>query len=65
VTGDEATDLLHLRCLWQEAYAITLTGGVWTARRHDSPDRALTSDTAPGLRWQIRTDYGGWLRTRS
>jgi hypothetical protein len=65
VTSDEATDLLHLRCLWQEAYAITVTGGVWAARRHDNPAKILTAETAPGLRWQIRTDYGEWLRTRS
>jgi len=65
VTGDEATDLLHLRCLWHEAYAITLTDGIWTARRHDTPDQVLTAGTAPDLRWQIRNDYGEWLRTRS
>jgi hypothetical protein len=38
---------------------------VWTARRHDDPDRVLTVATALDLRWQIRTDYGDWLRTRS
>jgi hypothetical protein len=65
VTADEATDLLHLRGLWQPAYTITVSEGVWTARRHDNPARALTADTAPDLRWQIRTDYGEWLRTRS
>jgi hypothetical protein len=36
VTSDEAADLLNLRCLWQEAYAITLSDGVWSARRHDT-----------------------------
>jgi hypothetical protein len=65
VTSDEATDLLHLRGLWQRAYAVTLSDGVWTARRHDNPARVLTADTAPGLRWQIRSDYREWLRTRS
>lgn len=65
MTSEEAAALLHLRSLWQEAYAITLSQGRWTARRHDNPGRVLTADTAPGLRWQIRTDYGEWLRTRS
>ena len=65
MTSDEATDLLNMRCLWQEAYAITLADGVWTARRHDHPAQVLTADTASGLRWQIRSDYGEWLRTRS
>jgi hypothetical protein len=65
VTSEDAATLLHLRSLWQDAYAITLSKGVWTARRHDNADRVLTADTAPDLRWQIRTDYGEWLRTRS
>lgn len=65
MTSDEATDLLHLRCLWQEAYAITMSDGVWIARRHDNPARVLTARTAPDLRWQIRNDYGEWLRTGS
>jgi hypothetical protein len=42
-----------------------LSDGVWTARRHDNPAQILTADTAPDLRWQIRNDYGEWLRTRS
>lgn len=46
------------------AYKITLSGGVWTARRHDNPGQLLTADTAPDLRWKIRNDYGEWLRAR-
>jgi hypothetical protein len=65
VTSEEATDLLHLRGLWQQTYAITVTGGTWTARRRDNPARVLTADNADDLRWQIRTDYGDRLRTRS
>jgi hypothetical protein len=64
VTSEDATDLLHLRGLWQQAYAITVSGGTWTARRLGDPGRVLTADTAAGLRWQIRTDYSEWLRTR-
>lgn len=63
--SDEATDLLHLRCLWQQAYAITTSEGVWTARRHGDPARALTADSAPDLRWRIRSDDSEWLRARS
>jgi hypothetical protein len=65
VTSEDATALLHLRCLWQETYTITLSNGIWAARRHDQPARVLTADTPPDLRWQIRTDYGERLRTRS
>jgi hypothetical protein len=64
VTGEDATDLLHLRGLWQQAYEITVSAGVWTARRHDNPRQFLTADTGPDLRWKIRNDYGEWLRTR-
>jgi hypothetical protein len=51
--------------MWQQAYAISLSDGIWTAQRHDDPTCVLTADTAPDLRWQIRTDYGAWLRTSS
>jgi hypothetical protein len=62
VTNEDATALFHLRCLWQGAYAISLTDGIWLARRRDNPARILTADTAE-LRWLLRTDYGLWLRT--
>jgi hypothetical protein len=65
VTSEDAAALLYLRSLWQEAYAITVSEGVWTARRHDNTDRVLSADTSLDLRWQIRTDYGEWLCTRS
>jgi hypothetical protein len=45
VTSEDATALLHLRCLWQETYTITLSNGIWAARRHDQPARVLTADT--------------------
>jgi hypothetical protein len=65
MTGEEATALFELRCLWQQAYAITLSEGVWTARRQDNPAQVLTASTATELRWQIRNDYGAWLRARA
>jgi hypothetical protein len=55
--------LFHLRCLWDSAYAIRLTDGIWVARRRDNPIRVLTADTAPELRWLLRADHGQWPRT--
>jgi hypothetical protein len=63
VTSEDATTLFHLRCLWHGTYTITMTGGIWAARRSGKPSRILTADTAPELRWLLRADYGIWLRT--
>jgi len=63
VTGEDATALFHLRCLWHAAYAISVMDGVWVARRCDNPTRIITADTAPELRWLLRADYGQHLRT--
>jgi hypothetical protein len=40
VTSEEATDLLDLQCRWRDAYTITLSNGVWTARAHHNPPRS-------------------------
>jgi hypothetical protein len=61
VTSEDATALFHMRCLWHGAYAISVTDGIWVARRCDNPTRVLTADTAPELRWLLRADYGQWL----
>jgi hypothetical protein len=37
VTSEDATGLFYLRCLWHGAYAISLTDGIWVARRRDNP----------------------------
>jgi hypothetical protein len=63
LTSEDATALFHLRCLWDGAYAISLTDGIWVARRRDNPTRVLTADTAPELRWLLCADYGQRLRT--
>ena len=64
MTSEDATALFHLMgCLWDTAYAIRLTDGIWVACRRDNPTRVLTADTAPELRWLLRADYGQWLRT--
>ena len=62
MTSEDATALFHLRCLWHGAYAISMTDGIWVARRRDNPTRILTADTAPELRWLLRADHGQWLR---
>jgi hypothetical protein len=63
LTSEDATDLFQLRRLWQGAYAISLTDGIWVARCCDNPTCILTADTAPELRWLLRADYGQRLRT--
>jgi hypothetical protein len=40
-----------------------MTDGIWVARSLDNPTHVLTADTAPELRWLLRTAYGQWLRT--
>jgi hypothetical protein len=63
LTSEDATALFHLRCLWDGAYAISLTDSIWVARRRDNPTHVLTADTASELRWLLPADYGQWLRT--
>ena len=57
MTSEEVTDLLHLQGLWRDAYAITLSDGVWSARRHDHPAAILTADTAMDLGRLMQDDY--------
>jgi len=57
VTSEEATGLLHLQALWRDAYAITFSGGVRAARRHDAPAAILTADTALELRGLMQDDH--------
>ncbi len=63
MTSEDATALFHLRCLWQGAYAISMTDGIWVARSLDNPTHVLTADTAPELRWLLRAACGQWQRT--
>jgi len=57
MTSEEATDLLHLQGLWRDAYTITLSDGVWVARRHDRPADILTADTALELSGLMQDDH--------
>jgi hypothetical protein len=63
VTSEDVPALPGLRCLWHSAYAISVTDGIWVARRLDNPTRILTADTAPELRWLLRADDGRRLPT--
>lgn len=63
MNSEDAIALFHLRCLWDSAYAISVTDGIWVARRRDSPTQNLTADTAPELRWLLRADYRQSLQT--
>jgi hypothetical protein len=56
-TSEEATGLLRLQGLWRDAYAITLSDGVWAARRHDYPASILTADTALELGGLMQDDH--------
>ena len=57
MTSEEATGLLRLQGLWRDAYAITLSDGVWAARRHDAPTAILTANTAMNLGGLMQDDY--------
>ena len=57
MTSGEATDLLRLQGLWRDAYAITLSDGVWAARRYDRPASILTADTALELGGLMQDDH--------
>lgn len=63
MTSEDATTLLHLRCLWHGTYTITVAGGIWAARQCDNRTRILTAESAPQLRWLLRADYSQQLRT--
>jgi hypothetical protein len=62
VTGAEATSLFHLRCLWGDAYGITLADGVWGASRLHGAE-VLTADSAEELTVLMQSDYSSWLAT--
>jgi hypothetical protein len=60
MTSAEATSLFRLRCVWGDAYGITLTDGVWSANRlHGAA--VLTADSAEDLAMQMQSDFSAWL----
>ncbi len=61
MTSEEATDLLRLQGLWRDTCAITVSDGVWAARRHDHPAAILTAESAMELRGLMQDDHARQL----
>jgi hypothetical protein len=60
VTSEYATALFHLRCVWGDAYGITLADGVWSASRlHGAA--VVTADSAEELSAFMQSDFSVWL----
>lgn len=62
MTGEDATALFRLRCVWGDAYGITLADGVWSASRLHGAE-VLTADSAEELSGLMQSDYSSWLAT--
>lgn len=63
MTGDEATSLFRLRCLWGDTYSVTISpDGVWSASRLHGAE-VLTADSAEELNGLMQSDYSSWLAT--
>jgi hypothetical protein len=61
MSGEDATLLWHLRCLWEDRYQIVYAGGQWHAARVGSfSNFNITGDTAAVLREKIGEDYRQW-----
>jgi hypothetical protein len=59
MTRDEQAALADLGFHRGDAYAISVSDGVWRAHAFDRPADVLTADTADELRLLIREDYRG------
>jgi hypothetical protein len=53
----DADALAELEFHWGSAYHLTVTDGLWTARRRDGKGGTHTAPTPAGLRLQILADY--------
>jgi len=53
----ERLALEALRFGWGDAYVITVTGGLWKARRRDGLGGVIEARSAEGLRDAIMDDY--------
>lgn len=61
MSGEDATALFHLRCVWGDRYGISFSGGEWKAHRLGSgAPWNITAGTAEGLRGKIWLDYREW-----
>jgi len=57
MTPEQRAELDALRGDWGGSYYITFTGGTWRAKPFHARHIMLVSDTADGLRGEIRRDY--------
>lgn len=62
MTGEQATSLFRLRCVWGDAYAVNFWDGTWSANRLNGA-AVLTADTAEELSMQMQSDLSAWLAT--
>jgi hypothetical protein len=61
MTGEEATALFHLRCIWGDRYGISFTNKQWKAHRLGTgAPWNITADTAEELRSRIGEDFRQW-----
>lgn len=61
MTGDEATALFHLRCIWGDRYGISFAGKQWKAHRLGAgAPWNITAGTAEELRGKVYLDYRAW-----
>jgi hypothetical protein len=50
MTSEEATTLLHLRCVWEKSFRVELHDGLWIARALAEPIKVLTAESGTELR---------------
>lgn len=50
MTSEEATTLLHLRCVWEKSFRVEFHDGLWIARALAEPVELLTANTGTELR---------------
>jgi hypothetical protein len=61
MSGEDATALFHLRCVWGDRYGISYTNKIWRAHRLGSgAPFNITASTAEELRNLIGENYRQW-----
>jgi hypothetical protein len=61
MSGEEATSLFHLRCIWGDRYGISFTSKGWAAHRLGTGARwDIRAETGAELRGKIWADYREW-----
>ena len=61
MSGEDATALFRLRCIWGDRYGVSFSGSQWKAHRLGSGARwDITVESAEELRGRIWADYREW-----